>query len=155
MQRTLKSHVQPRSALAPRAPFTGASIRRIYDFPPPSSSPIVVGVISMGGFITGTIHPVTGILTGGDINEYWMSIGMTSLPIVKVVFLGNSVFDFTDINAAIENTVDVQMIGACCPTSKLTIILYLANQITYRGDAFYDAFNAAINSTVSVNGIMV
>jgi subtilase family serine protease len=135
--------------------FTGTDIKNIYAFPAPSATKKVVGVISLGGYLRGTIDG-NGILTDGDVQAYWTSIGITSKPVVKIVYVGGSTFDPRDNNSSLENTIDVEMLGACCPTSNLTIILYYINQNVYTaGDPFYTVFNYAINTPVSVNGSMV
>ncbi len=133
--------------------FTCADVRTIYGFPSVPTTPVVVGVISVGGGLTGTIDPTTGVLTGGDVNEYWTSLGITSLPVVKVVRVNGSAFDLNDSNSTMENTLDVEMVGACCPTSNLTIIFYVCNQWSAPPgqDAFYNVFNYAINTPV--NGV--
>jgi subtilase family serine protease len=153
--------VKPNTQVGPSVsrPFLASDMRTIYNYPAVPTSNVYVGIISLGGTLTGTIHPVTGILTGGDVQEYWTSLGIapSNHPIVKIVLLGNSMLDSADIISTSENTLNVEMIGACCPTSKLTIIVYLYNQ--YRApvnvDAFYSAFNTAINTLVSFNGTYV
>lgn len=133
--------------------FTCADVRTIYGFPSVPTTPVVVGVISVGGGLTGTIDPTTGVLTGGDVNDYWTSLGITSLPVVKVVRVNGSAFDLNDSNSTMENTLDIEMVGACCPTSNLTIIFYVCNQWSAPPgqDAFYNVFNYAINTPV--NGV--
>ena len=133
-------------------PFRASDIRTIYRYPPVPTSNVVVGVISLGGTLTGNID-INGMLTNGDVQAYWRSLGMTSLPAVKVVRINGSVLDPSDSISTIENTIDVQMVGACCPTSRLTIILYYYNQYTTNNDAFYGTFSYAINTPVSIPGL--
>ena len=134
--------------------FIASDIPTIYKFPAPTTQPVVVGVISLGGTLTGLIDS-SGILTGGDINNYWTSIGMTSLPRIKVVRINGSALDPAEPTATIENIIDVSMVGACCPTSNLTIVVYYYNQYTnYRNiDTFYATFNYAINTPVMIPGL--
>jgi subtilase family serine protease len=158
---TLKSGIllQPRAGPSSSRAFLASDIRTIYSYPPVPTTNVYVGVISLGGTLTGTIHPLTGILTGGDVQNYWTSIGIppANHPVVRIVRLGGSILDPSDLGSTAENTLDVEMVGACCPTSKLTIIFYLYNQ--YRApahiDSFYEVFNAAINKPVNVRGAMV
>jgi len=152
--------VQPsvESSVASRS-FLASDIRTIYSYPAVPTNNVYVGVISVGGTLTGTIDPTTGILTGGDVQAYWTSLGIAAenQPVVRVVKLGGSELDPTDNSSTAENTLDVEMIGACCPTSKLTIIFYFYNQYTTPAniDAFYGAFSSAINTPVNVNGAIV
>lgn len=141
--------LSPRTA---KRPFLASDIRTIYGYPETPSRPVVVGVISLGGTLTGTIDR-NGILTDGDVQAYWTSLGMTSLPTVKVVRVNGSAMDPTDTLSTIENTIDVEMVGACCPTSNLTIIFYFFNQYTTNIDAFYGVFSYAINTPVSIPGL--
>jgi kumamolisin len=131
----------------PRTYFTSKEIASIYGFPTPTANNVTVGVISLGGGLTGTVSN-TGVLTGGDVQAYWTSLGFTSQPKVVIVPVGASnIPDSSD--ATIENTIDVETIGACCPTNKLTILVYFAPN-TFAG--FKNAFNQAINGTTSIGG---
>ena len=132
--------------------FIASDIRSIYSYPPVPTTNVVVGVISLGGTLTGNID-ANGMLTGGDVQRYWTALGMTSLPRVKIVRINGSAMDPTDNGSTIENTIDVEMVGACCPTSRLTIIFYFFNQYTTNADAFYGVFSYAINTPVSVPGL--
>jgi kumamolisin len=125
-------------------------MRTIYQFPTPPTTPIVIGVISLGGGLYGTMNG--NILTGGDVQSYWTSLGITAQPTVAVVLVDGATMDVTDFNSTIENSIDVETIGACCPGSNVTIIFYLAPN-TFPG--FYNAFSYAINTLVSVNGVSV
>ena len=141
--------------VSPRAvgrPFLASDMRTIYGYPSVPTTNVVVGVISLGGTLTGNID-VNGMLTGGDVQNYWASLNMTSIPAVKVVRINGSVLDPSDILSTTENTIDVQMVGACCPTSKLTIVLYYYNQYTTNNDAFYGVFSYAINTPVTIPGL--
>jgi len=131
--------------------FKPTEYASIYKFPQPSSTPIVVGVISFGGGLVGQL--LSGILTKGDVQAYWTSLGIPAenQPTVAMVFIDGATNDMNPITAATqENTLDVEMIGACCPTSNLTIIVYIApNSLT----SFQNVFNYAITTPVQVNGI--
>ena len=131
--------------------FKPTEYASIYKFPQPSSTPIVVGVISFGGGLVGQL--LSGILTKGDVQAYWTSLGIPAenQPTVAMVFIDGATNDMNPITAATqENTLDVEMIGACCPTSNLTIIVYIApNSVT----SFQNVFNYAITTPVQVNGI--
>lgn len=135
------------------AVFTANNYSQIYGFPKPTVGR-VFAVISLGGGLFGTVK--NGILTSGDIQTYWSQLGITAAnhPIVYIQTLDGA-RNFPRVNdggATAENVIDVATIGACCPGSRNIIILYIA-PCTFNG--FYNAFNAAINGSVVVNGVTV
>jgi hypothetical protein len=84
-------------------------------------------VISLGGGLFGDISP-SGVVTNGDIQAYWTSIGIPTANQPKVIVIPISGATNSPVigqGDTIENTIDVSIIGACCPTASLTIILYL------------------------------
>ena len=124
-------------------------IAQIYRFPTPITTPIVFGVISLGGGLYGTL---TGnILTNGDVQNYWTSQGITNQATVVIQLVGGS-NNISDLNSTVENTIDVETIGSCCPGSNVTIIIYMAPN-SFQG--FYNAFNYALNTPVIVNSVPV
>ena len=130
--------------------FKPTEYASIYKFPTPTTNPIVIGVISFGGGLVGQLS--SGILTKGDVQAFWTSLGIPAenQPTVAMVFVDgatNSPYPIT--GATSENTLDVQMIGACCPTSNLTIIIYIAPNSL---NSFKNVFNFALNTPVLVNG---
>jgi kumamolisin len=107
--------------------FYANELAKIYQFPDPSTAatPIVIGVISFGGGLYGTTNS-SGVLTAGDVLTYWRSLGMTSLPRVIVKLVGGARnTPASNADATAENTLDVETIGACYPSSALTIVLYI------------------------------
>ena len=130
--------------------FTGTQIAKMYNIPAPTANPVVVGVISFGGGLYGTL--TNGVLSNGDVQNYWTSLGITSQPKVIIVPISGArnVPNFNDGGSTIENTLDVETIGACCPTSNLTIILYIAPNTLSN---FYTIINYMINTPVVVSGI--
>ena len=138
--------------------FTCLELATIYGCPAPPTTSNTIGVISLGGGLFGTLNSNTGVLTGGDVHQYWTSIGipLSNHPRVIIKTLGNSrnipssnVNNTQNYGATIENTVDVETIGAWYPSSKLTIIMYLANQYV-DPSSFYNTLNYAINSNVVI-----
>ena len=110
--------------------FYANELASIYNFPAPTfTNNLNVAVISFGGGLYGTYDPVTGILTNSDCHQYWQSIGIApaNMPtiIVKTINGASNLPNINDGGSTYENTIDVQQIGACCPTSKLTIVLYI------------------------------
>jgi uncharacterized protein YjdB len=104
-------------------------IASIYNFPKPTSANYVAAVVSFGGGIYGDIGS-NGVLTNSDCQAYWSYIGINKEDHPKVIvqtILGatNDPSD-TDGGMTIENIIDVETLGGACPTSKLTIILYIA-----------------------------
>lgn len=141
--------------------FTMKDLVSIYNIPAPvQSTPVVVGVISFGGGLYGTVNSsgVTaagstgaGVLTEGDVQAYWTWLGYTNLPKVIIVPIG-SASNFPNINDAyltIENTLDVEAIGGACPSANLTIILYIAINQSYND--FSTVFTYIKNTNVTVN----
>ena len=134
----------------PNAPyFTGKDIANIYNFPTPLTSPIVIGVVSVGGGLYGSVD-ANGVLTGGDVQAYWTSLGITSQPKVVIVPVdGARNAPNSDFGGTMENTIDIETIGACCPGSNVTILFYIAPNSF---QSFYNVFKRAIQTTVNVNG---
>lgn len=108
--------------------FLANNIAKLYKFPPPSTNPVTVSVLSFGGGLFGTVSP-SGVLTGGDVQAYWTSLGITNQNQPKVIIVpveGATNAPVQGQNETAENTMDVSMVGACCPTSQLTILLFLS-----------------------------
>jgi len=133
--------------------FKPTEYASIYKFPTPSTNPIVIGVISFGGGLVGQLS--SGILTNGDVQAFWTSLGIPAEnhPTVAMVFIDGATNSPLPISSGTnENTLDVQMIGACCPTSNLTIIIYIAPNSL---NSFKKVFNYALDNPVSVNGTLM
>ena len=128
--------------------FTSVELARIYECPPPPNTSNTIGVISLGGGLYGTLDPNTGILTDGDLQAYWSAQGIPSSNhprvIVKIVDTASN-SPLPNDPATGENTLDIQTIGSWYPSSKLTIIMYLA-----QNSNFYGAMDCAINSNVVI-----
>ena len=140
--------------------YTSAELASIYKCPRPNpTKKVCIGVISLGGGLFGNLSN-NGILKDGDVHTYWTSLGIpaSNHPTVIIKTLGDSTnmptSSITDYNygATIENTVDVETIGSWYPSSNLSIIMYLTNQYV-DNNAFYNTFNYAINSNVTINNI--
>jgi kumamolisin len=114
------------------------------------TTPVTIGVVSFGGGLYGDYNTTTKVLTSGDVQTYWSDVcEMTDLPKVLVVPLeGASNDPAGDAGGTGENTLDVTTIGACYPSSTLTIVLYVVPNTTTN---FYKVFEAAING-ITVNG---
>lgn len=125
--------------------FSCTDYRNIYDYPTPSfTNEIVIGIISFGGGVYGHIDS-DGYLTNSDIHQYLNGLNLP-IPTIIVKTIMDGQIDTSDDGSTIENTMDIEMIAGCCPSSHLTIILYIASQNV----SFYDAFNYML--TVPVNG---
>jgi subtilase family serine protease len=123
-------------------------LRKIYEYPPPSSKPITVGIPSWGGGVYGTI--TNGILTDGDIQKCWAYEGIlpANMPIVKVRFIGGALNDLSDrvYNMTCENALDIISVGSGCPSNLLTIILF----IFPNHYSFTQGINVILNSPVTI-----
>jgi len=108
--------------------FNMNQIRKIYNIPVPIKSNYVVGVVSFGGGLYGSVDS-QGILTKGDVQKYWSSLGIATANQPRVIIVlvsgARNLPSMNDDGATMENTMDVETIGAACPTSSLTIILYI------------------------------
>ena len=122
--------------------FTIRQLAEIYEFPPVDLTiSSVVGVISFGGGLYGvppnykkpyTIPPNTA---NCDVQNCWndMEYDLSQHPKVIVCPVGDAVNDLStpDPDGSLpnsgtcENTMDVSVIGGCCPNPNLTIILYI------------------------------
>jgi hypothetical protein len=131
--------------------FTSTQLSAIYNFPSPNlNTKTVVGVISFGGGLVGTVSS-SGVLTGGDIQAHWRYLGISpaNFPQVILVLLGGATNSPNpNDGATIENTIDIETIGAMYPSSNLTIILYIAPN-TLNG--FTTLLNA-VATPITVNG---
>jgi uncharacterized protein YjdB len=133
--------------------FTVSQLRTVYSIPAPSNTPIVVGIVSFGGGLYGTVDS-NGVLTNGDVQAYWSSIGIPTANQPKVIIVplsgAKNTPNINDGGSTIENTIDVQTVGGICPTASLTIILYISpNSLSQ----FSVMLNYMYNTPVISNGI--
>ena len=127
--------------------YTAKQLATIYGFPAPNTSiSSVIGVMSFGGGLYGNIDQ-NGVLTNGDVQKYWAYEGIAEnqMPRVLVCFEGGTKNDLTDIGSTGENTLDVSVIGSCCPNPNLTIILFV----------FPQSYTLTQSFQVIINGITV
>jgi subtilase family serine protease len=145
-----QAHAYGLVSKATRKWFYANELATIYKFPPPTEN-VVVGVVSFGGGLFGNVS-AEGVLTGGDVQAYWTSLGITDHPhvIVKTIGGARNTPISADDDGTAENTLDVETIGACCPSSKLTIILYLAPNTLSQ---FTNVMNSIMNVPVVANGV--
>ena len=123
----------PHDTLSPHSTnvpyFNMAQVRAIYQIPTPSASSYVVGVMSFGGGLYGSVDS-QGVLTNGDVQAYWTSIGIAPANHPKVIVIGiNGATNQPNVNdggLTMENTLDVETLGGACPSANLTIILYIS-----------------------------
>jgi len=138
-----------------RSWFKASEYATIYGFPAPNPlTKVVVGVVSFGGGLVGTVD-ANGVLTGGDAQAYWAYLGIPagSMPTVVVVGVGGATNSPNPNDGSTgENTLDVEMIGAGCPSANLTIILYIAPNSL---DGFGTVMNYMLNTPVTVKGVAV
>ena len=143
--------IQPRNTNVPW--FTVNQVAGIYGFPAPVSTPLCVGVVSFGGGLYGKVAN-NGVLTGGDVQNYWSGIGIPAANhprVIVVPILGAAnIPSMNDGGSTTENTLDVETIGGACPSSNLTIILYIApNNLA----VFFSALSHIYTKPVAVNGV--
>jgi len=134
--------------------FTAKQIATIYGFPQPQPNVVnVIGIISFGGGLFGTLDE-NGILTNGDCQSYWTDIGISpeSHPIIKIVLVDNATNSPNDIQPTYENTLDVEMAGACCASASTIIIFYIAPN---SDSGFVNVITTALDIPINVNGTFV
>ncbi len=133
--------------------FTATQIGQLYNIPAPNLSVnIEIGVFSFGGGLIGTVNPVTGVLTNGDLQSYWSSTNPGApqpTVIVKPLYGATNNTSSNDegspLNGTLENTLDIQIIGGICPSANVTIILYIMPALQSIGTFFNDYFNNNTN----------
>jgi uncharacterized protein YjdB len=107
------------------------------------SAPIITStknawIISFGGGLFGTIDPISGELTNGDVQTFWTDMGIApeNMPKVYTIFREGTVNNTTNVLATVENTLDIETLGGVCPTSNLNIILLVyPTNVDYLDDA--------------------
>lgn len=128
-------------------------VRSIYDTPSPSTANVVIGVVSFGGGLYGTVDS-NGVLTNGDVQAYWSAIGIPAQnhPRVIVVPINGATNspNFNDGGATIENTIDVEILGGMCPSANLTIILYISPNTL---SEFVNLLTYMYNTNITVSGV--
>ena len=145
-QNNISANIEENAKRSTNTPsyFNMSQIVSIYNIPQSINKDIVVGVISFGGGLYGTLDN-NGTFTNGDVQNYWSDIGIPTINRVNGV-VNNP--NLSDGGATIENTIDVQIIGSTCKSSKLIIILYIFPNNWY----FYDAFQYMYSMYINVNG---
>lgn len=153
-----RPYLKNNSALSSQGGYYFASnYAKIYNFPAPPTTPLVFGVISLGGSLYGMYNPSTCALTAGDVQNYWqlcniMPANQPKVLIVPLPGVSSNPSPTSDTFGTQENTMDVSMIGACCPGSNVTIVLYVAPNTVAGLQA---AFSAAINGMTTAGGVKI
>lgn len=133
--------------------FTADQLSTIYNFPTPSAGPYVIGVVSFGGGLYGSVD-AEGVLTGGDVQAYWTGLGIPAGNHPKVVVVpingATNTPSMNDGAATSENTLDVETLGALYPRSNVTIILYIAPNSL---ENFAPLLSYMLNTDVVVGGV--
>ena len=127
--------------------FTAKKLASIYKFPQPTNKPVTVAVMSFGGGIYGNIDS-NGFLTRGDVHKYWSYQNITTMPKVIIKFFAGATNDISDDVSTTENTLDISVVGSCCPSSNLTIILFVFPNT----HSLKNAFQTVVDG-ISVKGI--
>lgn len=122
----------------------------IYNFPRPSDGNFVVGIASFGGGVYANLDAEDVANGSNDFSAYFAMSGipLTQRPTIIVKFINGATNDTTNASATTLNTLNVQAVGCACPSSKLTIILYVG---TSKTDP-YTMFNYMYNTPVVAKG---
>uniref|UniRef100_A0A6C0KS20 Peptidase S53 domain-containing protein n=1 Tax=viral metagenome TaxID=1070528 RepID=A0A6C0KS20_9ZZZZ len=133
--------------------FNMNQVRTIYNIPAPVKSNYVVGVVSFGGGLYGSVDSY-GVLSNGDVQKYWTALGIAPINQPRVIIVpiagAKNKPNINDGGSTMENTLDVETIGSACPTSSLTIILYIAPNTLA---AFPTLLNYMRTTNVTVSGV--
>ena len=123
-------------------------INSIYNIPKPLDEKYVIAIASFSGGLKCRMKP-NGVLKSGDCKTYWTNIG---IPIEKhpqvIIVPIKGVKNNPSGQGTLENTMDVEIIGGACPSSNLTILLYLTNM----SDTFYSVFSYIYDNPFVLNG---
>jgi kumamolisin len=148
MRPYLRPHI---TSSAASSYFNANQIASIYQFPAPNpATNVTVAVISFGGGLFGNVD-LSGVLTGGDVQTYWTSIGIAPANQPKVIIIpvdGAVNAPLPNDKGTTENTIDVSMIGACCPSAKLTIQLYI-------GPNTFAEFNNIVTTAIAATPAVI
>ena len=145
----------PRSTNTPF--FNVKQLASIYGFPaaPLTSAPVTVGVVSFGGGLYGvppqqaSTYVLPANAPNCDVQQYWTYLGYSAAQMPKVVVcpIGGAVNNLADAGGTGENTLDVSIIGGCCPTPNLTILLFL-----FPGNYFFSQALPVVLAGLTVGG---
>ena len=128
-------------------------VRTIYNTPSQTTANVVIGVVSFGGGLYGSVD-ANGVLTNGDAQAYWTSIGISSQNHPRVIVVpingASNTPNFNDGGSTLENTIDVETLGAMCPTANLTIILYISPNTL---SEFPNLLTYMYNTNITVSGV--
>ncbi|MEI7487319.1 MAG: Ig-like domain-containing protein, partial [Chryseobacterium sp.] len=134
--------------------YTIPELASIYNFPAPSNQNYVVGIASFGSGLYGTATAVPGdpsllIITDGDAQLAWANMGIApeNYPLVLLKLMPGATNQ--PALGCKENTLDVVSVGGACPTSKLTIIVYMAPEPPNE-PSFYGLFNFIYTTSVVI-----
>ena len=129
-------NIPPNARVSPTTYHMG-QINSIYNIPKPLDEKYVVAIASFSGGLHCRMNS-NGVLKSGDCKTYWTNIG---IPIEKhpqvIIVPIKGEKNYPSGQGTFENTMDVEIIGGACPSSNLTILLYLTNM----SDTFYSLFS--------------
>lgn len=112
--------------------FTPLDIVKIYGLTTTHKQRVGIAIIELGG----GYNPA-------DLNTYWTNLGLTTIPNVTAISVDGAQNN-PGVDADYEVVLDIEVAGGICPNSN--IYVYFAPNTT---SGFYDAINAAINSTIN------
>jgi kumamolisin len=141
-------NIPPNAKVSPTTYHMG-QINSIYNIPKPVDEKYVVAIASFSGGLHCRINS-NGVLKSGDCKTYWSNIGIPVEKHPQVIIVPiKGEKNYPNGKGTFENTMDVEIIGGACPSSNLTILLYLTN----RSDTFYSLFSYIYENPFVLNGI--
>ncbi len=105
--------------------FTPLDLIELYNFPDAATPErLTVVVVSFGGGLFGKFDAQSNMIEG-DCLSYWKSLGMASvLPSVRVMPVGGAQnLPKSNDAATMENSLDVQMLGAIAPNTNIILVI--------------------------------
>jgi len=140
-------NIPPNARVSPTTYHMG-QINSIYNIPKPVDEKYLVAIASFSGGLHCRMNS-NGVLKSGDCKTYWTNIG---IPIEKhpqvIIVPIKGEKNYPSGQGTFENTMDVEIIGGACPSSNLTILLYLTNM----SDTFYSLFSYIHENPFVLNG---
>jgi kumamolisin len=140
-------NIPPNAKVSPTTYHMG-QINSIYNIPKPVDEKYVVAIASFSGGLHCRMNS-NGVLKSGDCKTYWTNIGIPVEKHPQVIIVPiKGEKNYPTGKGTFENTMDVEIIGGACPSSNLTILLYLTN----RSDTFYSLFSYIYENPFVLNG---
>ena len=146
MKRFYAKKLNPKKVKAKMMPYNPEDMPIIYNFPPANNSDAVIAVMSFGGGLFGTLDASNKLLSG-DVIDYARRINLTPPSIYVHTVDGGANVPVDGDGKTLENTMDIIQIIASCPSSRLTIHLFIGS--------IASTFVTMMNAILTVNPTII